>query len=305
MNSGSAAWKRMYRRLRSMSAPEITDRLRQHAGARIDWLRHKAGSDFASNADGTSHAQAHFFFSPDQVSGLCSRLRELFPEAADQIIGRAERICKHRFDLLGYGAVDYGSPIDWQSDRVHHKRAPRKPWFSLKYLDFDEVGDSKITWELNRHQHFVTLAKAFRLSGDPKYASELFAQWHHWHLDNPYPIGINWASSLEVAFRSLSWLWTYFLIADSPATPSTFRESWLRALAVSGGQARTVERCPAQLRGRLREVVLDHHRARCAAESNCGRDRDKAHAVQRARAGVWGHCRHHRPPRSLTPVDTE
>lgn len=234
MNSGSAAWKRMYRRLRSMSAPEITDRLRQHAGARIDWLRHKAGSDFASNVDGTSHAQARFFFSPDQVSGLCSRLRELFPEAADQIIRRAERICEHRFDLLGYDAVDYGSPIDWRCDRVHHKRAPRKPWFSLKYLDFDEVGDSKITWELNRHQHFVTLAKAFRLSGDPKYASELFAQWHHWHLDNPYPIGINWASSLEVAFRSLSWLWTYFLIADSPATPSTFRESWLRALAVSG-----------------------------------------------------------------------
>ena len=224
----------MYRRLRSMGAPEITDRLRQHSGARVDWLRYKLGSDFAPQIDVRSQAVTRFFFSPDQVPDLCSRLRELFPEAADQIIHRAERICQHRFDLLGYQAVDYGSPIDWRSDRVHRKRAPQKSWFSLKYLDFDEVGDSKITWELNRHQHFVTLGKAFRLSGDPKFASELFAQWHHWHLDNPYPIGINWASSLEVAFRSLSWLWTYFLMADSPATPSTFRESWLRALSISG-----------------------------------------------------------------------
>jgi hypothetical protein len=37
-----------------------------------------------------------------------------------------------------------------------------------------------------------------------------------------------------MAFRSLSWLWTYFLMADSAVTPSTFRQSWLRALAVSG-----------------------------------------------------------------------
>jgi len=229
-----ASWTRLYARVRSMSAAEITDRLRQHATARIDWVRYKLGSDFSPEIGAASQAQPEFFFSPEQIPGLCSKLRELFPETADQIIARAERICQHRFDLLGYEAVDYGAPIDWHCDRVHGKRGPRKAWFRLKYLDFDEVGDSKITWELNRHQHLVTLAKAFRLSGDPKFASELFAQWHHWHVENPYPIGMNWASSLEVAFRSLSWLWTYFLIADSPATPPTFRQSWLRALAASG-----------------------------------------------------------------------
>jgi hypothetical protein len=230
----SADWTRLYQRVRSMSAAEIRDRVRQHATARVDWLRYRVGADFALETAGTSPTQPRFFFSPEQVPDLCSKLRELFPETADQIIHRAESICHHRFDLLGYEALDYGPQIDWHCDRVHGKRAPRKAWFNLKYLDFDEVGDSKITWELNRHQHLVTLAKAFRLSGDPKFASELFAQWHHWHAENPYPIGINWASSLEVAFRSLSWLWTYFLMADSAATPSTFRESWLRALAISG-----------------------------------------------------------------------
>ncbi|HXJ85581.1 MAG TPA: alginate lyase family protein [Candidatus Binatia bacterium] len=217
-----------------MRPSEIGDRLRQHAEAHFDWLRYGLGAEFTPQLAEAPETTPRFFFSPGQVSGRCSKLRELFPEIAGQIIRRAERICEHRFDLLGYDAVDYGSPIDWHCDRVHGKCAPRKPWFHMKYLDFDEVGDSKITWELNRHQHFATLAKAFRLSGDPKFASELFAQWHHWHLENPYPIGINWASSLEVAFRSLSWLWTYFLMADSPATPSTFRQSWLLALATAG-----------------------------------------------------------------------
>ena len=62
-----------------------------------------------------------------------------------------------------------GLEIDWHCDRVHGKRAPRKPWFRMKYLDFAEVGDSKVTWELNRHQHLVTLAKAYRLTGDQKF----------------------------------------------------------------------------------------------------------------------------------------
>ena len=238
-NHSSAGRKRVYRRVRSMGRAEVTDRLRQHATARLDWVRYRVGSDFFPEISTVPQGRPQFFFSPDEVPHLCSRLRELFPETAEQIVRRAERICQHRFDLLGYEAVDYGTEIDWQSDRVHGKRAPRKPWFKLKYLDFAQVGDSKVTWELNRHQHLVTLAKAFRLTGDAKFASELFAQWHHWHSENPYPIGINWASSLEVAFRSLSWLWTYSLMADSPAMPTGFRRSWLRSLAISGRHIET------------------------------------------------------------------
>jgi len=234
MSAGPGNWKHLYRRVVTMDRAEIADRIRQQATARLDLVRHKAGADFAPRLLDGASAQPHFFFSGDAVPGLCSKLRELFPETAEQIIEQAERICEHHFDLLGYHDVDYGSEIDWHCDRVHSKRAPRKPWFQMKYLDFAEVGDSKVTWELNRHQHLVTLAKAFRLSGDEKYAVELFRQWHHWHGENPYPIGINWASSLEVAFRSLSWLWVYFLLSDSTAMPAGFRSAWLRSLAISG-----------------------------------------------------------------------
>jgi hypothetical protein len=235
MSSGPAGWKRVYGRVLEMDRAEIVDRIRQQATARLDVLRYKAGADFAPRmSPAVTGPQPRFFFSPDAVPGLCSKLRQLFPDTAEQIVERAERICEHRFDLLGFDAVDYGADIDWHCDRVHGKRAPRKPWYRMKYLDFAEVGDSKVTWELNRHQHLVTLAKAFRLGGDQKFAAELFRQWEHWHAENPYPIGINWASSLEVAFRSLSYLWVYFLLADSPVMSEGFRAALIRSLAVSG-----------------------------------------------------------------------
>ncbi len=139
-------------------------------------------------------------------------MQERLPEQVESITKSAEKICQHRFNLLGYRDLDYGREIDWHLDPVNGKRAPRDLWSKIKFLDFASVGDAKVTWELNRHQHFVTLAKAYRLTNDPRFASELIDQWRHWHKENPYPRGINWASSLEVAFRSLSWLWVYFLL---------------------------------------------------------------------------------------------
>jgi hypothetical protein len=135
---------------------------------------------------------------------------------------QAEKICQHRFDLLGYADLDFGSPIDWHLDPVHHKRAPRKPWYKIPFLDFDQVGDHKIIWELNRHQHLVTLAEAWRLTKDDRFAAELRSQWDHWQGENRYPIGINWASTLEVAFRALSWLWVRHLLGDFHSARSTF-----------------------------------------------------------------------------------
>ena len=158
---------------------------------------------------------------------------------ARDIVARAERILQHRFDFLGFENLNYGPEIDWHLDLAHGKRAPRNPWFKVNYLDFDEVGDSKITWELNRHQYFVTLAKAYRLTADDRFAAELVAQWKSWHAANPYPIGMNWASSLEVAFRTISWIWVYFLLADTPAMTTDLRREFVQKLGISGRHIET------------------------------------------------------------------
>jgi len=228
-------WARRLSRLRSMSLHEIFDRARQTTTCRIDEWRQRRGHDFAADVHVTTSARhGNFSFDQAQLREICTLLNERFPTTSREIMRRAEQNLLHHFDLLGYQNLDYGPEIDWHLDVVHEKRAPRKAWFKVRYLDFEEVGDSKITWELNRHQHLVTLAKAYRLTEDERFAQEITNQWRHWQHENPYPVGINWASSLEVAFRSWSWIWVYFLLCETPAMTAELRREFLRALAVSG-----------------------------------------------------------------------
>ncbi len=233
-------WRGRLDRLTSMDRREFFDRLRQYLTARTDLLRFRDGADFQKRpALAQPETLGRFFFAPAEVPALCAELKQVLPSQPNNIVLRAEKICEHRFDLLGYKDLDYGAEIDWHLDAVHSKHASRKPWFKVKYLDFEHVGDSKIIWELNRHQHFVTLAKAYWLTGNEKFAHEIFAQWTHWHRENPYPIGINWASSLEVGYRSLSWIWTFFLLQDCPIFTTELRRQWQYGLGVNGRHIET------------------------------------------------------------------
>jgi heparinase II/III-like protein len=224
------------RRLRYMGWDEWRVRTRQEVAKRWDFVVSQIGIRFPEDGGYVprSHASGRFFFGRDEVPPILDCLRQRLPEVVEEIVERAEKICQHRFDLLGYEDVDYGAEIDWHLDAVHGKRAPRRPWFRVRYLDFDQVGDSKVTWELNRHQHLVTLAKAYRFTGEARYAREVFRQWYDWQDQNPYGIGINWASSLEVAFRSLSWLWVWYLLNGSSTVPQRFSFDLRRALMLNG-----------------------------------------------------------------------
>lgn len=215
-----------------MSRHELRTRAAQEIAKRWDVARHRFGVPAASaTLNKSSCTDEHFFFDSDHVPRILVALRQRMPEQAARIIHQAERICTHHFDLLGYENLDFGRVIDWRLDPVHGKRAPRKAWFQIRFLDFTEVGDHKITWELNRHQHLTTLAKAYLLTNDRRFTDELTVQWYHWQEDNPYPIGINWASSLEVAFRSLSWLWVKHLLGGPSDLPGSFGRDLDRALA--------------------------------------------------------------------------
>jgi len=223
------------RRVAEMSRDEIAVRTTQEVLKRLDMLRASARiRPPGANVAAPFESRGHFFFPREKAGSIVERLGAALPHALEQTVERAERILQHRFDLLGYENLNHKVEIDWHCDPVHRKSAPRIAWFKVPYLDFEQVGDHKITWELNRHQYFVTLAKAYRFTEHPRYAEELFRQWYHWREQNPYPIGINWASSLEVAFRTLSWLWVWHLLEGSPVVPQPFAVDLHRALILNG-----------------------------------------------------------------------
>ena len=168
-------------------------------------------------------SEPHFFPAFDNPASTTAELRRRWPASANDIVGRADRMNEGRFDLLGLRNVSFGSPVNWHLEPVANKCAPLLHWSRLNYLDAEVFGDHKIIWELNRHQYFVTLGQAYWLTGDERYAETFGAHITSWMDQNPPKLGINWASSLEVAFRSISWLWAlYFFRHSSALTPSLF-----------------------------------------------------------------------------------
>ena len=124
--ANASTWNRRLRRLAAMDRQELVDRLRQYVTARADLLRYRGGNALDDATITEAEPTGHFFFTPGDVPSLCALLKLSFPSGAENIALLAEKICRHRFDLLGYEDLDYGGEIAWHCDVVHGRRAPRK-----------------------------------------------------------------------------------------------------------------------------------------------------------------------------------
>lgn len=216
---GPPVWRRESLRLAGSGAPAAA----QTALARGDWM----GAHVALAAHFTSRPAA-FPLDPRELPALAARVSQRFPghDAGE----RAERILAGEYDLLGYRGVRAGSPPDWHMDAVHQRRAPLAFWNAVPYLD-PACGDHKVTWEINRHQHFLVLGRAHAITGDARYYDAFVAHLTDWIRANPPLTGTNWASMLELAFRSLSWLWALHFFA--PAASDRDAEPWIVDLLVA------------------------------------------------------------------------
>ncbi len=129
-----------------------------------------------------------------------------YPQALEATRAAAEKVRHGRFDLFSL-PVSFEEEINWHYDPLLQKNTPLVYWRNVNYYSPEVVKDVKYVWELNRCQHFVTLAKAYYLTEDENFAAALFSQWGSWMDKNPYKMGVNWTSALECAFRLLSWTW--------------------------------------------------------------------------------------------------
>lgn len=166
-----------------------------------------------------------YFVFPPRVHGLQAKPFKELPDPSlvieqlrgtayeREVIKLAEEVLRHRFPLFGE-VLQTDEQIDWRRDYKHGLSTPLIYFRRLPYLDFSRCGDHKFIWELNRHQHLVLLAQAWRMTGEQRYLDELQKQLVSWWEANPMQQGINWASALEVAFRALSWLWIWRLAGE-------------------------------------------------------------------------------------------
>ena len=167
--------------------------------ARQDWLgAHRALAEYFQRRT------TGFVLAPSRAASSAAAIRRKWPDGDRR--SKADRIAAGRYDLLAHRDVAVASPPEWHRDPVSDRTAPMLFWDGVPYLD-PATGDHKVTWELNRHQHFLALGRAYQLTGDRRYYHEFVTQLASWLPSNPPLMGTNWASMLELAFRSLSWWW--------------------------------------------------------------------------------------------------
>ncbi|HEY6331890.1 MAG TPA: heparinase II/III family protein, partial [Blastocatellia bacterium] len=140
---------------------------------------------------------------------------ERWPKERAALIRAADRAAHLQFDIFGLADLDFGAPINWRREPVSGKETALDHWSQIDYLNSAISGDKKVTWELNRHAHFVVLAQAYCLTGNETYAEAFVKQASSWMDQNPPEMGINWTSSLEVAVRSIAWIWALHLCVES------------------------------------------------------------------------------------------
>ncbi|MDO8909384.1 MAG: alginate lyase family protein [Pseudohongiella sp.] len=183
-------------------------------------------------------AQQRFF--PGASDALAPGMISLYlPNLRDEVIKDAETICSGKYYTLGYGWLafdkDNASGTNWHLDAVSGTVSPFVHWSRIDALNFAQVGDSKVVWELNRHQWLLQLGMAWQFTGDDKYAVVFTQKLRAWMQENPPGFGINWTSSLEVSYRLISWCWALVMFRNSSRV-SPFMHlsimSWLQAHAL-------------------------------------------------------------------------
>jgi uncharacterized heparinase superfamily protein len=157
------------------------------------------------------------------------------PGEQQRLLAAAEEAALRRVNLLGSGLIDLGSPTHWSRDYKSGCSWP--PGFAprMKYVRPEQGGDVKMPWEMSRLQWLLPAGQAYLLTGEERYAAAARDVLEDWIAANPYAGSVNWACTMEVALRILSWTWLFHVFHRSAAwSEPGFQGRFLRALFLHG-----------------------------------------------------------------------
>ncbi len=158
-----------------------------------------------------TRSQPRFFPGFHLPAETMSRVsRAAFPSESDKLLKDAVAISnEHRWPLLGYGELDFGEEIDWLREPVSGVRWPDEHKTESAVREGEDI---RVLWELNRLGHLITVARAFAVTEDERFAEEVFVQLESWKGQNRFAFGPNWSCAMEAALRAMNLLAAFQLI---------------------------------------------------------------------------------------------
>ena len=229
-------------KLRAMSSRELYFRLAEQVHGRYEAGLHAAGlsqphqRQLESAAARLRPAVERWWLPRPERDLVAAALRERAGEYVERTVEEARAVCRGELAFFGR-TFSWPGGFAWHDDPVSGRPWPKS--FHSKVDIFSgnaACGDVKFVWEVNRFQFLPTLGKAYCLTGDEDFARRAVELIADWDQANPYKVGVNWASMLELAVRSLAWLWTMSLIDGSRAFDASAQKTVTRSLLLHGQQ---------------------------------------------------------------------
>ena len=158
-------------------------------------------------------------------------LERVCPGDTAKVMASAADTLERQVDLLGSGPVMLGHDIDWQRDfktgiRWRHGYGRR-----IEYTQLGKPSDVKVPWELSRLHWAIPAGQAYLLTGEDRYARAVRDLLTEWIAANPFAWSVNWAVTMEVALRILTWTWLFHVFKSATAWQApAFRATFLVSL---------------------------------------------------------------------------
>ena len=244
VRSASPKWGAIVTRLPGMSLDELRVRALQALRVRMERVSDQFTSGASSEAGrgATQFAPGsslEFLTAPGSDPALTARaVARLDPQVREFFSRQSDDAEQGLVALMGHEPLCVGSPPRWHREARSGTEVPRRHWSRINHLDTTLVGDHKLLWELNRHQYLLAPAFCWLLDGEARRFELVQAHLESWLADNPPRQGVNWASSLEVAFRAITWCWLLWMLREAPWRP----DLRVRLLSSLEAHARHVER---------------------------------------------------------------
>ena len=114
-----------------------------------------------------------------------------------------DRLYNTKFKILE-AYLDYTNDIDWHLDLSSSIRSPEIFSKDINILD-KKTGCAKYIWEVNRLLFLPQICLNYIKTKDDKYLKQFIRINDSWIKNNPYLLGINWYSNIEVNIRLINW----------------------------------------------------------------------------------------------------
>lgn len=192
-------------RLKLMNPAEICYRLYISGYSKYEKIFEKKLIKKAKTYKGLNN----FYFNKNDIEAIKKYYQDN-PSEYQELINSSNNILENKFTFFSFKNKEFDNEINWQKDYLSNKECPLNFYTKINYRNFEETGNPKYIWEINRFQHFYPLSIAYCLTGDKKYADYMVKQIEDWINKNHYLRGINWTSCIELALRIMSWGWALY-----------------------------------------------------------------------------------------------